>query len=253
MNTIFSGVGVALVTLFDADGGLDVTATADLAVRLAEEGVNAIVVAGSTGEAPALDDDERSALVHAVRGRVSDEIPVIAGTGAPSARQAIRLTAQARDAGADAALVLSPPHTVDPRPYYEAVASTVPDLPLLAYHYPVMSAPGIPVGSLQDLPVGGVKDSSGDPARLLATLDAVDRALYVGSSVLLSLAGPLGATGAILALANAEPSACVAAFAGDVEAQRRLAGPHAAMSPFPAGIKALTAARFGTSASTRMG
>ncbi|HLI56528.1 MAG TPA: hypothetical protein VKY26_05770, partial [Actinomycetota bacterium] len=73
-------------------------------------------------------------------------------------------------------------------------------------------------------------------------------------SALLALAGPLGAAGAILALANAEPERCAAAFAGDADAQLGLAESHReAAKAFPRGIKALTAARFGTSAVARMG
>jgi 4-hydroxy-tetrahydrodipicolinate synthase len=251
---LFSGVGVALVTLFDERGEIDASATAEHAVRLVDLGVRGVVVAGSTGEAAALDPDERTTLLDAVRAAVGGRVPVLAGTGAASARQAGRLTAQAADRGADAALVLSPPGSRDPRPYYDEVAKAAPDLPLLGYHFPAASAPGIPVAMLAELPVAGCKDSSGDPDRLLEELDAFDRPLYVGSSALLSLAGPVGAAGAILALANAEPEGCIAAFAGDGSAQRALGPAHLAASrAFPAGIKELTATRFGTSAITRLG
>jgi 4-hydroxy-tetrahydrodipicolinate synthase len=249
----FTGVGVALVTLFDADGRLDARATAHLAAALVDLGVHAVVVAGSTGEAAALDEEERSELLGAVRAAVR-AVPVIAGTGAPSARQAARQTQRAVDGGADAVLVLSPPGTADPRDYYEHVAKHAGGAPLLAYHFPRVSAPGIPVEALAGLPVDGCKDSSGNPDRLLRTLTTWDRPVYTGSSALLSLAGPLGCAGAILALANAEPELCAAAFAGDSGAQRRLASAHfAAQAAFPSGIKALTARRFGTSTTRRMG
>ena len=250
---MFSGVGVALITVFDADGELEATATADLAGRLADLGMGAIVVAGSTGEAASLSAEDRMAVIRAVRAAVPAGIPVIAGTGAPSARQAAALTADAAGAGADAALVLSPPGAADVGPYYRHVAAAVPGLPLLAYHFPAVSAPGIPVDALAGLPVQGCKDSSGDPDRLLAEL-AWEGNLYVGSSAVLSLAGPLGCAGAILALANAEPERCIDAFAGDAKAQRALAESHlAAKQAFPAGIKRLTAARWGTPTHTRMG
>src|SRR5690606_41062189 len=109
----FEGVGVALVTLFDRDGELDAGTTAELAARLVEAGVRAVVVAGSTGEAAALEPDERSALLAAVRGAVGGRVPVLAGTGAPSARQAVALSRRAAGDGADARLVLSPPRTED--------------------------------------------------------------------------------------------------------------------------------------------
>lgn len=253
---VFTGVGVALVTLFDSAGDVDLAATADHAARLVELGVRSVVVAGSTGEAAALTPDERSALAGAVRAAVPEStgVPVIAGTGAPSARQAVALTQAACDGGADAVLVLSPPGVADPRAYYDAVAKAAGGVPTLGYHYPAVSPPGIPVGLLADLPIAGCKDSTGDPERLLETLSVFDGPLYTGSSALLSLAGPLGCAGAILALANVEPERCAAAFSGDAAAQRELAGPHLeARAAFPKGIKALTAVRFDTSTDTRMG
>jgi dihydrodipicolinate synthase/N-acetylneuraminate lyase len=247
----FTGVAVALLTLFDDTRDLDAAGTADLAARLVEDGVRAVVVAGSTGEADTLDDDERRRLLDAVRSRL-DGVPVLAGTGGAWAGQAARRTAAARDGGADAALVLSPRRVADPRPYYAEVAEAVRDLPLLAYHFPAVSPPGVPVDVLPELPVVGAKDSSGDPDRLLATLSTWDGHVYPGSSALLSFAGPLGCPGAILALANAEPALCVAAFAGDTAAQLALTGAHlAAARDFPAGIKALTAKRYGTSTVSR--
>lgn len=253
---LFRGVGVALVTLFDDDYRVDVAATAEHAARLVDLGVRTVVVAGSTGEADALDDDERARLLAAVRDAVppSSAAKVLAGTGAAWARQAAARVAAAKDGGADGVLVLSPRGTVDPRRYYEEVVAAAGDLPVLAYHFPKASAPGIALDVLPHLPVAGCKDSSGDAERLLATLTSWDGWLYVGSSALLSYAGPLGTTGAILALANAEPELAAAAFGGDAEAQRALAGPHLhAARSFPSGIKQLTAKRFGTSTVSRLG
>jgi len=118
----FTGIGVALVTLFDDARAVDGAATADLAARLVDDGVRAVVVGGSTGEADALDDDERRRLLDAVRGRL-DGVTVLAGTGGGWAGQAAQRTAAARDGGADAALVLSPRRVPDPRPYYAEVAA----------------------------------------------------------------------------------------------------------------------------------
>jgi dihydrodipicolinate synthase/N-acetylneuraminate lyase len=251
---VFGGVGAALVTLFDDDGELDAKATAEHAARLVDAGIRAIVVAGSTGEASALDDAERTALLDAVRASVAGAVPVLAGVGAPSTRQALGLVRLALDHGADALLALSPPRVADPRAYFRALADAAGATPLLAYHYPEVSPPGIPVALLGELPVQGLKDSSGDPERLLQELDTYDGPLYVGSSSILALAGPLGCAGAILALANAEPEACIAAFAGDVDAQRGLVRAHlAAKRDFPAGLKALLAERFGTSRTARLG
>lgn len=258
-DPLFRGVGVALVTLFDDALEVDVAATVDHAVRLVELGVAAVLVAGTTGEAAALDAEERVALVAAARDRLPASVPVLAGTGAPSTRQAVTFTAHAADAGADAALVLSPPNVTDARPYYDAVAKATRDLPLLAYHYPAASPPGIAIGHLADLPVIGMKDSSGDLERLLLEVRTWDRPVYPGSSASLALAASLGCPGAILALANAEPERCVAAFEagarGDHAPQLDLLDAHVdqRVGGFPGGIKRMTAARFGTSRATRLG
>jgi 4-hydroxy-tetrahydrodipicolinate synthase len=251
---LFTGVGVALATQFDEAGELDAKASADHAATLVELGVRAVVVAGSTGEAAALTAEERVALATEVRRAVPSGVPVIAGTGAPSARQAAALTRDAGEAGADAVLALCPPGTADPRPYYHAVAEAGGDLPALAYHYPQTAPPGIPVELLADLPVQGLKDSSGDPERLLAELEAFDGWLYVGASSVLLMAGPLGCQGAILAVANVDPEHSVAAFAGDPAAQRALFPAHLrAKRDFPHGLKEAIADRFGTSRTTRLG
>lgn len=252
---LFTGVGVALITLFDDDGGLEAEATAAHAARLVDLGVRAVVVAGTTGEASTLSPDERRSLLREVREAVpaATGVPVIAGTGAPSARQAAALTLDARDLGADGVLVLSPPGSSDVRPYYGTVVQAAGGMPVLAYHFPAVSPPGIPIAALADLAVDGCKDSSGDPNRLLETLDVWEGPLYAGSSSLLSLAGPLGCAGAILALANVEPERCIAAFTGDAVAQRALAPAHRqSLARFPGGVKALTAARFGTARATRL-
>ena len=254
MPALFSGVGVALVTLFDDDGGLDAPATARLAAQLADLGVRAVLVAGTTGEAATLSPGERGALIGAVREALPGDVPVLAGTGAPSGRQAAGLTVRAFDAGADAALALSPPGVGDPRPYYDRVAKAGAGRPLFAYHFPAASSPGVPVEVLADLPVSGLKDSSGDPARLLHELEVFGGDLYTGSAALVTMCGAVGGAGALLAVANAQPELAAAAFAGDGAAQLRLAaGERAAKAAFPSGIKRLTAERFGVSAVARVG
>jgi 4-hydroxy-tetrahydrodipicolinate synthase len=263
---LFSGVGVALATLFDEGGEVDAKATAAHAATLADLGVRAVVVAGSTGEAAALTATERITLLTEVRRAVPAGVPVVAGTGAPSARQAAALTRDARDAGADAVLALCPPRSIDPRPYYEAVAEAAGNLPSLAYHFPQTSPPGIPMEALADLPVQGLKDSSADPERLLTELEVFDRPLWVGAAMLLLMAGALaadgpaggagsgGVAGAILAVANVDPEHAIAAFAGDPAAQRALLTAHKRVrTAFPHGLKDAIADRFGTSPVTRLG
>jgi dihydrodipicolinate synthase/N-acetylneuraminate lyase len=257
---LFTGVGVALATQFDEAGEVDAKATAAHAATLVDLGIRAVVVAGSTGEAAALTAGERVALLTEVRRAVPAGVPVVAGTGGPSARQAAALTRDAREAGADAVLALCPPRSNDPRRYYEAVAEAAGDLPTLAYHFPQTAPPGIPLEVLGDLPVQGMKDSSADPERLLAELEVFDQPLWVGAAVLLLMAGSLaaagssGVAGAILAVANVDPEHSIAAFAGDAAAQRALLAAHRRVrTAFPHGLKDAIADRFGTSRVTRLG
>lgn len=252
-RSIFEGVGVALVTLFDDEGEIDAPATADHAARLVDAGVRAVLVAGTTGEAATLDADERSDLLLAIRSAVDGRVPVLAGSGAASARQAVVLSKRAADDGADALLVLSPPNVVDPRPYYERVASSV-GVPVLAYHYPKASSPGVPVDVLRELPVAGIKDSSGDAERLLLEADELSTGVYTGSPVLVHLAGAVGCAGAILALANVDPEGCQRAWLGDGDVQRTLVNAHRAQALAGiTGLKRALCALHGTSPTTRVG
>jgi 4-hydroxy-tetrahydrodipicolinate synthase len=249
---VFTGVGVALVTLFDDGGRVDAAATAALARDLVDRGMRSVLVCGTTGQAATLDDGERGELITAVRAAVPAEVVVLAGTGAVDPGRAAELTAAAVAAGADVALAWPPPDCADLAGYYATVAGAAAGRPVLAYHVPWVSAPGVPVSELAGLPVAGLKDSSGDPDRLLAEVTGYPGATYVGSSALLALAGPVGAAGAILAVANVEPELCRAAFDGDAKAQRELADVHLAVrAGGPPELKRILAERRHTSAFSR--
>jgi 4-hydroxy-tetrahydrodipicolinate synthase len=251
---IFSGVGVALLTIFDSSQAVDTGATVELATRLADLGVKAVLVAGSNGEAASLDPEERALLVGAVRAALPSEVVVLAGSGAPSAPQAARLTRIVVGAGADGVLALSPQQSSDPRRYYEVVSEAAGGVPVLAYHFPAASPPGVPVAILPELPVAGIKDSSGDVRRLYDELASFSGWLYTGSANLVLLAGALHCAGTILGIANLEPELCVRALAGDGNAQRQLvSASDAVVGTWPHGLKQAVAARFGTSPTARMG
>lgn len=257
---VLTGVGVALVTIFKPDGAVDPAATAALAADLVQRGMQAVLVAGTTGEAGTLAPDERTALIGATRAAIPADVPVIAGTGAANADLAVGLTAAAVGAGADAILTYPPPappgsapHEADPAAYaavlaefFAAIRAASAGRPVLAYHVPWISAPGVPVADLPGLPIVGIKDSSGSADRLLDELAHYGGATYVGSSALLALAGPMGGAGAILALANVEPERCCQAFGGDAAVQRDLADVHLEVrAGGPAALKRLLASRDG--------
>ena len=107
------------------------------------------------------------------------------------------------------------------REFYEEIASAAGTFPVIAYHYPKVSLnDGISVDVLPLLPIAGLKDSTGDPTRMLEQLAVYDGPVYSGSAAMALYAGALGCTGAILAAANLEPELSAKAFAGDVDAQR---------------------------------
>lgn len=248
---LWRGVGVALVTLFDQTGAVDVEATAGHAARLVAAGVRAVLVAGTTGEADTLSDAERASLVEAVRAACPGT-PVVAGaSGAWLAEAAARCTAMAK-AGADALLVAPPRRCVDVPAFYTALAHRAPSVPMLAYHFPGTAGGPVPVEALRALPVAGLKDSTGSAERLVAELEAWSGWTYVGNAMVALAAGALGAAGAILAVANVCPELAVDAFGGDAAAQRRLLGVHlAAGERFPYGLKEQVAARYGTPVQVR--
>jgi len=257
---VFTGVGVALVTIFKPDGAVDPAGTAALAGDLVHRGMRAVLVAGTTGEAGTLAPDERAALIRAVRAAIPADVPVIAGTGAARADLAVVLTEVGVGAGADAILTYPPPGPTGSAPdqadaaaysaglteFFGAIAAASAGRPVLAYHVPWISAPGVPVADLSGLPIAGIKDSSGSADRLLDELAHYNGATYVGSSALLALAGPMGGAGAILALANVEPERCCQAFDGNAATQRDLADVHLEVrAGGPAALKRLLGNRAG--------
>ena len=124
---------------------------------------------------------------------------------------------------------------------------------MLAYHYPARSAPGIPVDLVCELPVSGIKDSTGDPARLAIEIDEMGAGVYTGSAALALQAAAMGASGAILALANVDPEGCLRAWQGDGECQRELVNGHrvGGLSGI-AGLKRVLSGLYGTSLVTRL-
>jgi 4-hydroxy-tetrahydrodipicolinate synthase len=251
----WTGIAVALATLFDDEKTLAVEKTAEHAARLVDAGVRAVVVAGSTGEASALTDTERVALLAAVR-EACPGVPVVAGASADWWRPAADRVVAAVSAGADAVLV-APPRSGDPdglEKYFTNVAAAAGQVPVLAYHFPPTAGGPVPVDALPRLAVQGIKDSTGDPERLLAQLESWSGWVYSGAVVLTGFAAQVGAAGSILAAANVAPEDCVAAWNGDGAAQRRLLAVHrACRSRFPHGLKEAMSLRWSTPVGARLG
>jgi 4-hydroxy-tetrahydrodipicolinate synthase len=136
----FGSVITAMITPFHDDGRLDLEGAADLAVWLVEQGNDALVLTGSTGEASMLSDDEQVEVWRAVRAAVA--VPLIAGSGTNDTRHACELTAQAEKAGIDSVLVVTPYYNRPPlsglEAHFRAVAAAT-DLPVVLYDIPIRS------------------------------------------------------------------------------------------------------------------
>jgi len=138
--TELRGVLTAIATPFEPGGAVDEAAARKLAAYLIEHGSHGVVVAGSSGEAATLDDEEHIALLAAIVDEIGDAATVICGTGTNDTRHSVELTKAAAEAGADGALVVTPyynkPTFPGIRAHYETIAAAVPGLPLIAYNIP---------------------------------------------------------------------------------------------------------------------
>jgi 4-hydroxy-2-oxoglutarate aldolase len=214
---ILDGILGPLVTPFDQAGELDEGAfVANVRAHLAA-GLHGVVVAGSTGEAALLDEDERLRLVELARGAVPRERTLLVGTGAESTRAVIARNRAAAERGADGVLVVAPHYygaAVTPdalRDHYLQIADASP-VPVLLYTIPKYMHFAIPADVVAVLArhgnIVGMKDSSGDAALLRGYLASQSASFKVltGSASLVGEALQLGAYGAILAAALFAPT-----------------------------------------------
>ena len=228
------GVLAPVVTPFGGDGEVDLTAFArNISAHLAA-GVSGIVITGSTGEAPLLDDRERNALVDRARHAVPNSATLIVGTGSESTRATIARTASAAERGADAALVVAPHYYGGAvshdalREHYERVADASP-IPVLLYSIPKYMhfaiAPEVVALLAAHENIVGMKDSSGD-ASLFAQYIALQNDAFrvlTGNGPFFAEALRMGAGGGILAVSLFAPELALAVWhaheSGNAEAR----------------------------------
>lgn len=226
---------VAIVTPMRDDGALDLDAFGRLIDWHVAEGTDGIVVVGTTGESPTVDFDEHRLLIDIAIKHAAGRIPVIAGTGGNSTREAIELAAHAKKSGADMSLTVVPYYN---RPtqeglyrHFRAVAEAV-DLPHILYNVPgrtVADMQNDTVLRLAEIPnIIGIKDATADlqrGAELLRSKPA-DFAVYSGDDGTCLPYMLLGADGVISVTANVTPrlmhEMCAAALAGNAAAAREV-------------------------------
>ena len=148
------GVLTAMATPFGEGGEVDLDGAGRLASYLLDNGSDGLVVAGSTGEAATLDDDEKIGLLEAVRAAVGEDVPLVFGSGSNDTRHSVALTAAGDRAGADAFLVVTPyynkPNPAGMRAHVEAVAAAT-ERPIVLYNIPSRAALNVPPDQLADL------------------------------------------------------------------------------------------------------
>lgn len=176
--------------------------------RWAAQGADGFVLFGSTGEGVLLDEDEKRHLVSFARD-VAPELILVAGAGAESTRQVIRMAGAMADAGADAVIVQPPSYygaTLSAealRDHFQAIADASP-VPVILYHIPKYTNVTMEAGLVRELArhdnVAGIKDSSADLKRLAEFTEVCSGAcaVFVGSGTLLFAALEMGAAGGIL-------------------------------------------------------
>jgi 4-hydroxy-tetrahydrodipicolinate synthase len=225
---MFQGSMVALVTPMQPDGQVDDAALARLVEWHVEQGSDALIAMGTTGESATLDEAEHCAVVRQVVELAAGRIPVIAGTGSNSTREAIDLTRCAQQAGADACLLVTPYYNKPTQEglylHFKAVAEAV-DIPQILYNVPGRTAVDMlpeTVARLAPIPnIIGIKEATGDIERGKAILQQCgpDFELYSGDDATALQLILAGARGDISVTANVAPRAmhemCAAALAGD--------------------------------------
>jgi 4-hydroxy-tetrahydrodipicolinate synthase len=209
------GILPALVTPFTDDGkDLSEDRLRNLVNRCIELGVSGVVPCGTTGEFVNLTVDEKKRLIDIVVDEVNSRVAVVAGTGASGTVQALEMTRYAKDAGADAALIVTPfylkPTDRGVYEHFYTIATEV-DLPVILYNIPQCTGVWLTWQMVEDLAeipnIVGLKDSSGELKLILAVLEKVRDKINVmcGYDEVVLPALAAGASGAILASANVIP------------------------------------------------
>ena len=223
----------AMVTPFDAAGGLDLDAARKLAAHLVAEGCDGLVLNGTTGESPTTTDAEKAALIRAVREAVGPGPKVLAGVGTPDTLHSVELARQAEEAGADGLLLVSPYYSRPPQAAVEAHFLRVADatgLPVMLYDIPGRTGTRIEPETLIRLAahprIVAVKDCAYDMLGSTKVMARTSLAYYSGCEELNLPLYAVGGSGYVSTVANVAPRAMRAILdgfdAGDTAEAARL-------------------------------
>lgn len=232
---MFEGSYVALVTPFKDDESLDEAKLKELIQFQIEGGTHGIVPCGTTGESPALSEEEHDRVVEITVDTVNGQVPVIAGTGSNSTTRTLRATKHAKDAGADAALIVTPYYNKPTQKglyeHYMKIADSV-DIPIVVYNVPGRCGTDIlspTIARLAEHPnIVALKEATGELKRASEVVNLCPENFVVlsGDDVNTLPIMAVGGKGVISVVANIAPSdvadMCNAFHAGNLELARKL-------------------------------
>ena len=232
---IFTGAAVALVTPFNADGSVNYEEFGKLIDFQIENGTDALVIAGTTGESSTLSEEEHIEVIRYAVERTAHRVPVIAGTGSNATATAVMLSQEAEKAGADALLLVTPYYNKTTQNglyvHYSTIAKSV-NLPIILYNVPSRTGMTIEVETAARLAeidnINAMKDAVGNISYTAKLIERCGDKLnvYSGNDDQIVPMMSLGAKGVISVLSNVMPKEthdmCAAALAGDFKTAAEL-------------------------------
>ena len=225
---VFTGAAVAIITSMHADGSINYEEMGRIIDDQIENGTDAIVICGTTGESPTMTDEEHTACIRYAVKKTAGRVPVIAGTGSNDTKYAIWLSRQAQADGADALLLVTPYYNKTSQAgliaHYTAIADAV-DLPCILYNVPSRTGCNLTAASLAQLAkhpnINAVKEASGNISQVaeIAAACGEELNIYSGNDDQIVPLLALGGKGVISVLSNVAPrythDICAKWFAGD--------------------------------------
>lgn len=213
-NTVFTGAGVAIITPMNADGSINWDEFGRIIDFQIENGTDAIIVCGTTGESATMTDDEHVEAIRYCVDRVNKRVPVIAGTGSNDTKYAVALSKHAEELGADALLVVTPYYNKTSQrglvAHFTAIADSV-NIPIILYNVPSRTGTNIALDTYITLSkhknIVATKEASGNLSTIAQIIEACgdDLDVYSGNDDQIVPIMALGGKGVISVLSNVLP------------------------------------------------
>ena len=213
-NTLFTGAGIAIITPFNEDGSINYERLGEMIDYQIENGTDAIIICGTTGEASTMSDEEHLECIRFAVKKAAKRVPVIAGTGSNDTAYAIKLSKEAEEIGADGLLLVTPYYNKTTQrgliAHFTAIADAV-NIPILLYNIPGRTGMSIEISTAKVLAkhknIVAVKEASGNigyTAKLIAACgDDLD--VYSGNDDMIVPIMSLGGKGVISVLSHVLP------------------------------------------------